>query len=700
MTRTSKRERTRQTESTTHPERSAGPRGVALAPPDYGIGFVDHASASDGPIQRRPTEAAGGPVASVAPRPSHTGLPDRLKAGIESLSGMAMDDVRVHHNSSEPAGLQALAYTQGTQIHVAPGQDRHLPHEAWHVVQQAQGRVQPTMPLEHGVAVNDDEVLEQEADVMGQRASASAAWFQGAASQRERSRRTFAPVRGLGPEQAGLPIQRVKFKDASAAVTQAQIALETSLLQGYVAGITEIIDTPTERIKRALDNRFPNGPIFSATEYENIKTLNANPEATAWLWEIGIGDLAEAARYLVSGNYTNWLMMPVGQRLLIATYAWKHDDEFNFKENPNPPPAYTLARHMALKTGNLTGDQKKPIMAARDKTIRDAFVNMLTSNPAEAETDTLEMKEYKRNNEQANLILTRIFLILRAGLKVYDPEKQTHVDYREGDVARALAHGGRVNIRIPALRGTETARDLTDWLGITGQGIDVGGAVFERGFGTHHMAIGKNEPGRPGTGTFEETGGKMASGTNVLTPGVKLYGMNVAAGGMERTDFNGKVILPDGAHGHMFIGFTPPTVEKDGALQVGMETTGPGVESLVGYKHTWKSTEATANPESSFYGHKSAKIGNGKLKTSQRYVNLLEFEDAATGANWAAKLNALEQDWANLLEIAGEQAAYEQLVGRRAAEWNEPQMPQGGPRTHRGLIGRRPPVRRVWKPAK
>jgi hypothetical protein len=98
-----------------------------------------------------------------------TGLPNYLKAGIENLSGMSMDDVQVHYNSSEPAQLQALAYTQGTDIHVGPGQEKHLPHEAWHVVQQKQGRVQPTFQMK-GVGVNDDAGLEREADDMGEKA--------------------------------------------------------------------------------------------------------------------------------------------------------------------------------------------------------------------------------------------------------------------------------------------------------------------------------------------------------------------------------------------------------------------------------------------------------------------------------------------------------------------------------------------------
>jgi hypothetical protein len=100
---------------------------------------------------------------------NNTGMPDQLKAGVESLSGIDMSDVRVHYNSDKPAEVGALAYTQGTDLQVASGQEKHLAHEAWHVVQQAQGRVQPTTQLKD-VAVNDDPGLENEADVMGERA--------------------------------------------------------------------------------------------------------------------------------------------------------------------------------------------------------------------------------------------------------------------------------------------------------------------------------------------------------------------------------------------------------------------------------------------------------------------------------------------------------------------------------------------------
>ncbi|MCY9667297.1 DUF4157 domain-containing protein [Paenibacillus alginolyticus] len=109
------------------------------------------------------------PMQTVQSKTNRTGLPDDLKSGVESLSGISLDDVKVHYNSSKPAQLQAHAYAEGTDIHVAPGQDQHLPHEAWHVVQQKQGLVKPMMQM-GGVAINDDAGLEQDADIMGARA--------------------------------------------------------------------------------------------------------------------------------------------------------------------------------------------------------------------------------------------------------------------------------------------------------------------------------------------------------------------------------------------------------------------------------------------------------------------------------------------------------------------------------------------------
>ena len=156
-----------------------GKNTVTMVPPNYGIEFVDNNMTANTPIQ---CESKGGETQQhqlpssatqaqpeINPTRNNTGLPDGLKSGIESLSGISMDNVKVHYNSSRPTQLNALAYAQGSDIHLAPGQEKHLPHETWHIVQQAQGRVKPTLQAK-GVQINDEHHLEHEADVMGQRA--------------------------------------------------------------------------------------------------------------------------------------------------------------------------------------------------------------------------------------------------------------------------------------------------------------------------------------------------------------------------------------------------------------------------------------------------------------------------------------------------------------------------------------------------
>ncbi len=141
-----------------------GPRAVAQR---RQADALQHAAARHA---RLPLPSALAPLAAAVPT---TGpLPRPIRAGVERQSGLSLDAVTVHYNSPRPAALQALAYAQSREIYLAPGAEAHLPHEAWHVVQQAQGRV-PGRAVVSGVALNDDAALEREADEMGARAIAS-----------------------------------------------------------------------------------------------------------------------------------------------------------------------------------------------------------------------------------------------------------------------------------------------------------------------------------------------------------------------------------------------------------------------------------------------------------------------------------------------------------------------------------------------
>ena len=101
---------------------------------------------------------------------NQTGIPDHVIQGMESSFGTDFSSVRVHPDSSKAPEVGALAYTQGTDIHFAPGQfkpdtsagQQLLGHELTHVIQQAKGRVQPTTEV-GGMAVYDDLSLDEEA---------------------------------------------------------------------------------------------------------------------------------------------------------------------------------------------------------------------------------------------------------------------------------------------------------------------------------------------------------------------------------------------------------------------------------------------------------------------------------------------------------------------------------------------------------
>ena len=95
--------------------------------------------------------------------PNLTGIPTQMKLDFERRSGLSFDDVRVHYNSDKPRKIGALAYTQIPQVHIGPGQERHLRHELGHVVQQKRGIVRPTTWI-NGLPVNDSLELEKSAN--------------------------------------------------------------------------------------------------------------------------------------------------------------------------------------------------------------------------------------------------------------------------------------------------------------------------------------------------------------------------------------------------------------------------------------------------------------------------------------------------------------------------------------------------------
>jgi len=117
-------------------------------------------------------------VQPVQKKENKTGMPDDVKASMETAHQADFSDVKIHASSSKAPEVGALAYTQGTDIHFAPGQfspdtttgKSLLGHELTHVVQQREGRVAPTTEV-NGMPVNDNPGLEKEADELGKKAA-------------------------------------------------------------------------------------------------------------------------------------------------------------------------------------------------------------------------------------------------------------------------------------------------------------------------------------------------------------------------------------------------------------------------------------------------------------------------------------------------------------------------------------------------
>lgn len=102
--------------------------------------------------------------------PDHSAkVPDPLKSSFEQMSGLSFKDVHIHYSSSKPAAIGAQAYAAGRHIYLGPGQERHLPHELGHVLQQKQKRVPSTMKIGN-IQINQDLSLEREADLLGRQA--------------------------------------------------------------------------------------------------------------------------------------------------------------------------------------------------------------------------------------------------------------------------------------------------------------------------------------------------------------------------------------------------------------------------------------------------------------------------------------------------------------------------------------------------
>lgn len=224
----------------------------------------------DGPVQRK----AADPAQRTAQDPPGGGaggraMPEPVRARMEDLFGTSFSAVRVHEgNQARQVG--ALAYTQGTDIHFAPGQyqpdsrsgQELLGHELAHVVQQSQGRVDSGARLGKGLSVNDDPALEREADEMGARVAAG-------------SPAAAAPVRSPVQASAGAPVQMVAAGDASKIMIQLR-----KLKKGFPSLASLALPRDNKEGKAQLWQELVE---IAAAKSANLSEMDAEAAATLYL---------------------------------------------------------------------------------------------------------------------------------------------------------------------------------------------------------------------------------------------------------------------------------------------------------------------------------------------------------------------------------------------------------------------------------
>ncbi|MFS8200824.1 DUF4157 domain-containing protein [Streptomyces sp. CWNU-52B] len=619
------------------------------------------------PVQPRSSvpDAVGSPGSPLEPR---------VIQRAERAYDMDFGHVRVHNDpvaqrSAEELG--AVAYTTGS--HIVLGEDRVsdevMYEEVDHVRQQALGPV-PGTPNGRGEKVSrPDDPFERSAGANGRKLARGAApdlALPGAS----------LPGRAVQRSVDGdVPVQRMERPGPTEATAGPPTVAEPStpaeppavvrLARLLVGGDQEIRN---KQVRDVLHRRVRGGPSFTDDELRAIEAVGS--EDPKWLKTVGLCTRTEAEAYVKTGDFHDWLQQPEGKRLLVATLRWRQEGEARAQNKPTLEPGrsdYQLGRHMAMHAEDTPQDEKDRLTGERNDQIFQTFVKTLL--PPGISDDVPDAAKHRERVARGTELLTKIFLILKEGLRVFNPEAGVHEDFKD-DVAHALAYGGRVNIRIPQLADGQHGYELPQWLHITKEDRKFWEPrstpekpVYRRAFGTHHMEIGDNQPdGTPGS--FVEKGEIGATVKNWVDPHSHLYGLPMAIGGLGNKDYHGDTILPNESYGHAFMGYKPPTHKRDGALQVGIETAGPGGRTPDGYKHGLTSSEKNSNPVSQVGGHKDDKPGAGApLAVSQRKVDMGEFGD------WVQKLKDLEKEWKTALDAAKspeERAAlYRDLIGKR-----------------------------------
>ena len=294
---------------------------------------------------------------------SKSQMPEDVKSKMENSFGTDFSNVNIHKDSDQATNIGALAYTQGSDVHFAPGQyepgstkgQELLGHELTHVVQQREGRVKPDTEQHKGLNINSDTTLEKEADDMGALAA------QG----------KMANVRG-----SGNGVQKANA-DSQKQADMTNIFASEKVKEEY-------IDNTKHRLTQSQGSY---GDAILEVKNE-INTAAAKVPSVASIFvEIGFGFLVPGAGKLLSRMVNN-----------ISSKA----------------PDFLFAAALAVQNENITG----PILGGLGSVAKTEFSNLLVSDAvkcAKAQSSFADIL-YQKNGEYVQSV--------RESIKIETPDIQ------------------------------------------------------------------------------------------------------------------------------------------------------------------------------------------------------------------------------------------------------------------------------------
>lgn len=320
-----------------------------------------------------------------------------IQAKMENAFGQSFHDVNVHTDSKKASDIGARAYTQGKDIHFAPGQynpkstagQELIGHELTHVVQQQKSNVKPSIQAK-GVLINDDQKLESEADAMGKKAASASETTShySSGSLQLRSNMRTVQTKSDPIQMAVVESNWGKFEDkdykVNQAINQAEIKVEfdpgdrinapkigmSQAIKSYISGNTVTIDPSqknrlaagkesegyqTDRISPRTNPIYGSPDLGAGKELKDTQTTNKTKTSTgtyqlgwrywknrklnkqiAWLWDrptMGDGNKKNSGQIFETTALV--LEGPMkGTYLGSVQWGWQRDASNTFSKVP------------------------------------------------------------------------------------------------------------------------------------------------------------------------------------------------------------------------------------------------------------------------------------------------------------------------------------------------------------------------------